>query len=63
MVLILLRWIDLRSFLMVYARIFLLAIFASAAISSTMVFRTLGSLATSTRLFGCSGVGILADGY
>jgi hypothetical protein len=49
---ILLPRIDLGSFLMVAVRSILLAIFFSAATSSTMVIHALGSLATSTRLFG-----------
>jgi hypothetical protein len=40
------------SFLMVAARRIILAIFIPAAMSSTMVIRTLGSPAASTRLFG-----------
>ena len=52
---ILLRRISFRVFLMVAARRIVLAIF-SAATSSTMVIRTLGSPATSTRLFGSSSL-------
>jgi hypothetical protein len=40
------------SFIIVAARRIILAIFISAAPSSTMVIRTLGSPAASTRLFG-----------
>jgi hypothetical protein len=43
---------NVGSFLMVAARRIRLAIFVSVATSSTMVIRTLGSPATSTRLFG-----------
>jgi hypothetical protein len=50
---ILLRWIDLVYFLMVAARMYVLAIFVPAATSSTTVIRTLDSPATSTWLFDC----------
>jgi hypothetical protein len=49
---ILLRQVDFGVFLMVAARMIILAIFVPAATSSTMVIRILGSLATSTWLFG-----------
>jgi hypothetical protein len=49
---ILLFHIDLGSFLKVSAMGIVLAIFVSATMSSIMVIRTLGSLATSIRLFG-----------
>jgi hypothetical protein len=49
---ILLRQIDLESFIMVAARSIILAIIFPAATSSIMVIRALGSPATSTRLFG-----------
>jgi hypothetical protein len=49
---ILLRQIDLGSFLMVAAGNVILAIFVPAAMSSIMVIRALGSPATLTRLFG-----------
>jgi hypothetical protein len=47
---ILLRQINLRSFLMVAARSIIIVIIFSAATSSTMVIRALGSPATSTRV-------------
>jgi hypothetical protein len=64
---ILVRQIDLGSFLMVAARSIVLTIFFPAATSSTMVIRALGSPAISTRLFGYvspvyTGVVTLADG-
>jgi hypothetical protein len=49
---ILFRQIDLGSLLKVSAMSIVLAIFVSAAMSSIMVIHTLGSLATSIRLFG-----------
>jgi hypothetical protein len=48
---ILLRQTDFASFLLVVARRIILAIFVSAAMSSTMLIRTLDSPATSTKLF------------
>jgi hypothetical protein len=44
--------LNFGSIIMVVARMFVLAIFVPAAISSTMVVRIFGSPATSTRLFG-----------
>jgi hypothetical protein len=62
---ILLRQIDLGSFLMVAARSIILAIIFPAATSSIMVIRTLDSLATSIKLFGYFAltycVGTIAD--
>jgi hypothetical protein len=62
---ILLRQTDLGSFLTVVARSIILAIIFPAAMSSTMVIRTLDSPTTSTKLFGYfawhAGVGTLAD--
>jgi hypothetical protein len=46
-----------RMILLVVVRRFFLAISISATTSSTMVFRTLGSLASSTRLSGLSSLG------
>jgi hypothetical protein len=50
---ILLREIDLGTFLKVSTRIIVLAIFALAAISLTIVIHTLGSSATSIMMYGC----------
>jgi hypothetical protein len=47
---ILLRRIDLGTFLMVAARSIIFAIFVPAAMSSTMVIRALGSPTTLTKL-------------
>jgi hypothetical protein len=63
---ILLRHADLESFLMVAARIIILAIIFPATTSSIMVICTLDSPATSTKLFGYFvmtywGIGTLAD--
>jgi hypothetical protein len=49
---ILLHQIDFRSFLLVAARRMILAVFVPAATSSTMVIRTLDSLATAIKLSG-----------
>jgi hypothetical protein len=49
---ILLRQIDLGSFLMVAARRIILAVLVPVATSSTMVIRILGSPSTSTRQIG-----------
>jgi hypothetical protein len=64
---ILRRQIDLESFLMVAVRSIILIIIFPAATSLTMLIRALGSLATSTRLFGhffssYTSVGTLANG-
>jgi hypothetical protein len=56
---ILLRQIDLGSFLMVAARIIILTIFVLAATSSTMVIRALDSPTMLTVLFGYFFPGIL----
>jgi hypothetical protein len=61
---ILLRQINFGSFLLVAMRRIMLAVFVPAATSSTMVIRTLDSLATSIKLsdyFALTGVGTLAD--
>jgi hypothetical protein len=49
---ILLRQIEFGSFIVVTARRIILAVFVPAAMSSTMVIRTLGSPLT-TKLVGC----------
>jgi hypothetical protein len=58
--------INLGFFFMVAARSIVLPIFILAATSLIIVIRTLGSSATSTRMFGYfswhTGVGTIADG-